>query len=74
MFHLNSTTQINKRHIMVTVLHLQAEGRAAGLVVLLECGPACSCSSSCQARPSQQGVALPLILYWSVQKVSQHML
>ncbi|WIA21330.1 hypothetical protein OEZ85_000557 [Tetradesmus obliquus] len=43
---------------------LKDHGRAAGLVRLLECGPACSCNASCPARPTQTGVTHQLALFW----------
>lgn len=39
---------------------LQAQGRSAELTSLLECGPACRCTSECRARSTQGGVKVPL--------------
>lgn len=49
---------------------LRGQGRPAGLIRLLECGPACACDTSCcPARPTQQGVTCELALFWHQQKV-----
>eukprot|EP00879_Flechtneria_rotunda_P027279 GHRR01029220.1.p1 GENE.GHRR01029220.1~~GHRR01029220.1.p1 ORF type:complete len:214 (+),score=28.04 GHRR01029220.1:393-1034(+) len=47
---------------------IREEGRAANVILLLECGSACGCSQCCQARPTQGGVTSPLGLVWSEQK------
>ncbi|KAF8062097.1 SUVR3 [Scenedesmus sp. PABB004] len=47
---------------------LAARGRGAGVVVLLECGPACSCGPGCAGRTTQGGVVVPLVLTWNAGK------
>lgn len=47
---------------------LQTHGRASGVVSLLECGPACSCTSKCPARTTQRGLAVPVQLSFTETK------